>query len=431
MIMPAWTLALALTQAAGVDSTLLQYDVNGLRIVHQPRPPAADIIAVHLYLLGGSRQVSVENAGIEPFLLMASAYGTKQYPGEEARRALARTGSSIDVVAQSDWTSYAFHGLKQDFDSTWSIFVDRLMQPTLDSTAIGIVRRRLLARVARRHASPEDYAWFLSDSAAFKGHPYAIDPWGSERSLRALGPDVLRRYASEQFVTSRMVLVIVGDLPRDKVEQAVGRTLGTLPRGSYEWTLPEAPRPAPSDIAFAYRSTPTNHIVGTVIGPPRSSKEYPAFERALNLLGGWISYVVREQQGLSYAAGVDVSDRGVPSAAIYVSTTRPDTTFKLINLILTNFTSNVTIPRSTLREGAKAFTTSYIRATETAAGHAGLLARALLYEGDPTAASRKADVMAKLAFSDLRRSIRDYVKNVHYAFVGDTLRVPREAMLKR
>jgi len=428
MMAPAWALMLALAQA---DPSLLQYEVNGLRIVHQPTPPVSDIVAVQLYLLGGSRHLSADNAGVEPFLLMASAYGTRAYPGEETRRALARAGGSINVSAGSDWTSYSFGGLKQDFDSTWAVFADRLMHPTLDSASIEIVRQRMLGRVARRRASPEDYAWFLSDSLAFDGHPYAIDPDGSEQSLRALTADELKRYASEQFVTSRMVLVVVGDLSPEKVRQAVTQTLGTLPRGSYQWSLPEAPSRPRTNIVAAHRPTPTNHIVGTVIGPPRASKDYPAFERATYFVDDWISYVVREQQGLSYAAGVAVDDRGVPSAAIYVSTARPDSAIKLVNVVLSDVMSNVTIPRSRLREAAKGYTLAYIRSTETASGHASMLARAMLYDGDPTAASRRADVMGKLTFADLRASVRQYFKNIQYSFVGDTTRLPREQMSKR
>ena len=427
----AWYLVLALAQSAHADTSLLQYEVNGLKIVHQLRPSVTDIVAVRLYLLGGARQVSADEAGVEPFYLLASAYGTETYPGEETRRALARTGSSIDVAAGSDWTAYTFGGLKQDFDSTWAVFADRLMHPTLDSAAIEVVRQRLLGRVARRHASPEDYAWFLSDSVAFQGHPYAVDPEGSERSLRALTADALRRYASEQFVTSRMVLVVVGDVSRERIEGAVGRTLGILPRGSYQWSLPEGRRAAKSSVVAASRSATTNYIVGTVLGPPRSSKEYPAFERSMYLLDGWISYVVREREGLSYAAGVAVNDRGVPSASIYVSTTRPDTAIKLVNVVLTQVAANITIPRWRLRQNANAYTLAYIRGTESAAGHASLLARALLYEGDPSAASRRAEVMSRLAFSDLRRSIGDYAKNIQYAFVGDTTQVPRSEMTKR
>ena len=427
----ALTLLMSLAQATPRDSGLLQYEVNGLRVIQQLRAPTTHVIAVELYLLGGARQLTADNAGVEPFYLSASAYGTAKYPGDATRRALARTGGTINFSAESDWTTYAFHGLKEDFDSAWAVYAERLLQPTLDSATVEVVRTRMLSAAARRHTSPEEHAWFLADSLAFRGHPYAVEPDGSERSLRALTSELLRRYAKEHFVTTRMLLVVVGDLPRDQVERAIQRSFGTLPRGSYAWQLPEPWKPAKTEVATVERKTATNYIVGYMAGPSRSSPDYPAFDRAMRVLGSWISYGVREKAGLSYNAGVAVVERGAPSAAIYMSTTNPDSAMKIVNAIFKVYESEVMIPRATLRAGAKSFNTAYVYETETASGQASMLGRAALYDGDPTAASRLADVMGRIAFHDLRHAIRAYGKNIQYAFVGDTSRVPRAAMMKR
>lgn len=433
MILSTFALVLALGQGVGAesDTSLLQYEVNGLRVVHQRRPAATNVIAVELFLLGGSRQVTSDNAGIEPLLLEASRYGTKKYPGDNARRALAKAGTPINVLATSDWTTFCFHGLKQDFDSAWAVFADRLMQPTLDSTSIETVRTQMLTRIGRRSGTPEDYAFFLADSLAFTDHPYAVPPNGTERSLRALDAAALRAYAREQLVTSRMVLVVVGDLSRATVERAVVQSIGTLPRGSYQWTLPEQKKAVATQVAPAMRAARTNYVAGTMLGPQRAGKDFAAFERAMDFLGGAISYVIREREGLSYSAGIVVNDRGAPAATIYFSTTRPDTVVKLVNRLFEVFTSDVTIPRWVLREGAKGYSTAYVRQTETADGWAALLGRALLYDGDATAAARRGDVMGKLAFGDLRRSAREYAKNIHWSFVGDTALMPRDQLIKK
>ena len=305
------------------------------------------------------------------------------------------------------------------------------MQPTLDSASMEVVRTRMLSAAARRHSSPEEHAWFLADSLAFRGHPYAVDPDGSDRSLRSLTSEILRRYASDQFVTTRMLLVVVGDLPRDRVERAIQRSFGTLPRGSYVWALPEPLKAAKAEVAVVDRASTTNYVVGAMAGPPRNSPDYPAFDRAMRLLGSWISYLVRDMAGLSYAANVVVAERGAPSALIYLSTTNPDSAIKIVNNVLKAYESQVKIPRPTLRESAKSFNSAYTYSTESASGQASLLGRAALYDGDPTAASRLADVMGKVASPDLRRAIRVYGKNIQYAFVGDTSRMPRAEMLKR
>ncbi|HEX7938351.1 MAG TPA: hypothetical protein VF483_05115, partial [Gemmatimonadaceae bacterium] len=67
MIAPVIALLAALTQQR--SDSLMQYDVGGVRVVHQPRPASSQMVAVELYLLGGSRQITADNAGIEPMYL--------------------------------------------------------------------------------------------------------------------------------------------------------------------------------------------------------------------------------------------------------------------------------------------------------------------------------------------------------------------------
>ena len=422
--------AVATADAQAPDSAIT-YDVNGLQVIHQPRPATAAVFAAQLYLLGGSRQVSERNAGVEPLLLMTSQYGTRNYPGEAARRALAETGSSIHVETTRDWTSMHLQGLKADFDSAWTVFADRVMHPTLDSAGVHATRSRLIARATRQGESPEARAWFVAESLAYRSHPYASDPDGSTASLRAITVDDLRAYAKDQLVTSRMLLVVVGDIPPERVRDAVARTLGTLPRGSYAWTLPDPVHVEKPELVVVPQQSVTNYIVGFIAGPPRTQKDYFAFQRAMMLLSGWVAYEVREKNALSYAAYVTMLDRGAPGAALYMSTTRADSAMRVIHRVLKSYEQEVSIPRSSLRRNAEWLKTQYLYGTESAADHARMLARARLYDGDHRAAAGLADVMMKLSFSELRGAVRKYVKNIQFAYVGDGSRVTPAEFTKR
>ena len=78
------------------DSLTTMYEVGGVRVIHR-LTPANDVVAANIYLLGGVRQTTDDNAGIEPFLLEASDRGTRDYAGERVRTTLSRLGSSIVV----------------------------------------------------------------------------------------------------------------------------------------------------------------------------------------------------------------------------------------------------------------------------------------------------------------------------------------------
>ena len=53
---------------------------------------ANNVVAANLYLLGGARQVTAANAGIEPILLEVSERGTQRYPKNALRRADVAAG---------------------------------------------------------------------------------------------------------------------------------------------------------------------------------------------------------------------------------------------------------------------------------------------------------------------------------------------------
>ncbi|HEU4629590.1 MAG TPA: insulinase family protein, partial [Gemmatimonadaceae bacterium] len=241
--------ALAATRADGtvvpLDSTTSEFIVNGLHVIHRANF-ATDVVAVRLYLLGGSRQLTPATQGIEALLLRTAEYGTVGYPGARSREAWGDTGSELAVAADVDWTLYGFRGIRSEFDRTWDVFADRVMRPELAPANVATVRAKMLTALAQRRTSPDALIFLLADSVAYAGHPYALRPEGTEASLARLDSAALAHYHASQMVTSRMLLVVVGGVERSAVEAAVTRTLAHLPRGDYTWSLPPA-APAPAD----------------------------------------------------------------------------------------------------------------------------------------------------------------------------------------
>src|SRR5256885_14982670 len=114
-----------------------------------PPPQCAGVRRSHL--LGGPGWVGAGTAGIEPLLLRAGAYGTEQFPGDEARRALARTGAITVIEPELDWTVVGFTVLGGDLDVAWRVFADRIMHPTLAEPDVAQARARLLSEAHRRY----------------------------------------------------------------------------------------------------------------------------------------------------------------------------------------------------------------------------------------------------------------------------------------
>ena len=242
---------------APTDTLTSKFDVAGIPVILR-RVSANNVVAANLYLLGGTRQLTARTQGIETLLLEASERGTAKYPRDVLRTKMARLGSAIGVGANSDWTTISLRATTTGLDSTWAILADRVMAPRLDPAEVELVREQFVTATRQRKDSPDALLDYLADSIAFSGHPYALEPTGTEPSLTSINTSALKSYHASQFVTSRMMLVVVGNVSRMKVEKLVRETLGRMPKGNYVWTLPDPPAELPSAYVVEQRTLPTN-----------------------------------------------------------------------------------------------------------------------------------------------------------------------------
>lgn len=407
------------------DSVTISYVVNGVQVIQRPNY-ANDVVAVHLYLLGGTRQLTPATQGIEALLLRASEYGTTHYPGGATREAWGHTGSEIIIHPSEDWTVYGFMGIRQDFDSSWNVWADRLMHPTLGTSAVSLVRGRMVSALRRTRDDPDSYIDMLADSITFAGYPYGLQPAGTEQTLAALDSAALSAYSQSQMVTSRMLLVVVGSVDRSAVTAAVTRTLATLPRGNYVWTLPTLPPRTHSTVTFIQRPVATNYILGLFEGPPASESQMQSFRVATAYLSSRIGHAVREEHGLSYAASAPFIERGVSTGGIYVTTTLPS---RVLPLIKEQIDSIRNIPLEAL--GMSYFTDQFIMDyygdNMTDEAQADFLARAQLYRGDYHKATEAMDDVRAVDVPRMRSAADRYFRDIHFVYLGDSTRVDRSA----
>ena len=411
-----------------LDSVTISYDVGGVHIIQRPSF-GNEVVSAHLYLLGGTRQLTPETQGIEKLLLRTSEYGTAKYPGDATRAAWARTGSQLLLSADDDWTLFGFRGIRSEFDSSWNVFAERVMHPTLASKDVAIVRSQTIGALRDRMNDPDSYAIMLADSVAFAGHPYGLQTSGTESSLASLDSAALAHYQATQMVTSRMLLVVVGNLTRAQLEAAVARPLAKLPAGSYVWTLPDPIPERPTSVTMIQRPIATDYILGLFQGPPASERDYASLRVATALLGSKMHSEIREERGLSYAAGAPYIERGIGTGAVYVSTDAPATVLPMIRKAMKELKELNWGPAST-RYFTDQFVMDFLAGNMTSTDQADFLARAQLYRGDYHRAGKSMEELRHLSSTQLRNASRRYFRNIHFVYLGDTTRVPRSAFEK-
>ena len=413
--------AAAPLRAIDPDSLTTLRQIAGLQVIQRINR-GNNLVAVSLYLLGGTRQLSDRTAGIEALLLRAAEYGTDRYPGGLSQRAMARTGAVEVLDPEADWTLAGFIVLRPDLDSAWTVFADRLTHPTLDPEAVRRAREQMLTEVRRRFADPDARIRVIANQAAFSGHPYALDPEGTEQSLGAIDQNDLAVYA-RTLMTSRMLLVVVGNVDTATIGALVTRTLGTLPHGDYKWTLPPGlPQQDRSHWLIESRDVPTNYILGYFTGPAVSSPDYAPFRVACDLLSSRLFEVIRVQHGLSYSAYAPFLERAVGVGGLYASTAKPEKVRPLMydqirELVGQQYDSFL------LHKFITSFRVEYISRNAADEDQADLLARATLYLGDYRQTDRFRQQVYRVGGEDVQRVANRYMRVIQWAYIGNTARM--------
>ncbi len=408
------------------DTGTVAYDADGIRVIHR-FVSSGDIVVANLYLLGGVRQVTASNAGIELLLLEASERGTRTYSRDRLRRTMSMLGTGITTQVGVDWSTIGLRATRATLDSTWRVLASRVMEPSLDSGDVELTRRQLLAAVRQRGEFPDQLVEFLADSFAFEGHPYAVQPAGTESSISRITAADLVRYHATQVVKSRMLLVVVGNVSRPQVERLIRGSLGRLPTGSYRWTLPDT-LPRSRAAAFTVdRPLPTNYILGLYPGPRADSPDYHALRIATAILSGQLFREIRSRRNLTYAVNAPFIERAVAAGGLYVTTIAPEVTLDVMRRELRNLQTGTVNPRA-LEELVLQFLTQYFLDNESSAQQADFLARAELYYSDFRRADRFVDDLRAITPADIQRAAVRYMRDVRFVYIGNAKQAPIHIM---
>ena len=409
------------SQRPAPDTQTVAYQVSGIKVIQRINR-STNLVAVRVYLLGGTRQLVPVTAGIEPFLIRASAYGTARFPGVETQRAMAQTGAQVLLDAAADWTVFGFVGLSREFEGSWRVLADRLASPTLKSDAVERARSRLLGETRLRYTDPDQRLHLLATRSRFAGHPYALDPWGTEFSLGEISAKDLAAYHDAQIVKSRMLLVVAGNVEQATVERLVGETLGQLPQGTYRWTLPPAAPQRDSRWLIEARPLPTNYILGYFTGPPPQSSEYPAFVVATQFLSGAVGGAVRQARSLSYASYAPLIEQAIPVAGVYASTASPGEVMRILDDQV-EFLRGLNIPQEFVSQLVDKMLIYQMMTGGTNDEQADQLARAELYFGDYRRAGPNMQRLRGVKSREVAEVTDKYLRSMSYGFIGDTAKM--------
>lgn len=412
-------LALAVPAAgrAQQPAEVTEFTVAGIPVIYKPIR-ANDVIAVRLYIEGGSANLTAENAGIENLMTAAATHGTERYTRDAFAARSSATGTAIGATANPDYTFLSLQAVSEHWNEAWDLFEQAALHPTFPDEEVALVRDQVVNQLKGRLDNPDAYLALLANEQFYAGHPYAVDPLGTVEAVEALTAEDLRAWHAQRMAKENLLLVVVGNVQRDDLERKIEAAFGALPEtGGAANPIPEVAPSAPV-VEVTERELPTNYIRGQFVSPDPGDPDFPAMQVATDILSDRLFEEVRTKRNLSYAVFAGLSQRRANYGLVYVTAVQPDTTLAVMLDEIERLKS-VPISEERLAENVNVFLTQYWLAQETNMGQAGTLGVFELVGGGWENAAEFVEGVRRVTPADIQRVAETYMKDFHFVVIGD------------
>lgn len=226
---------------------------NGLRYVVRQNPEPAGRAFLILRVQSGSIYERDDQRGFAHFVEHMAFNGTRRFPGTTLVDTMQRAGYSLGahLSAFTGYTSTFYQldvprtddaTLRQAFD----VLVEFAQNVAFDAKEVkrefGVVESERRARNSSRLDYEREIETYLFPQTRFAARAVI----GEMEQLRRATPETLREFYRAWYRPSRMVLIAVGDAPREKLAELIARHFGPLAE-------PAAPSPPEPDLgSFAH-----------------------------------------------------------------------------------------------------------------------------------------------------------------------------------
>ena len=299
---------------------------SGLRVVSE-RIDTVRSVALGFWIRTGSRDETVEEAGVSHFLEHLLFKGTDRFSSTEIDQIFDGMGAEINAGTGKETTSVYSRFLDQHFERAFDVMSDMVLRPSYPD--IDSERQVVIEEIAMYEDEPSDKVHDVLAQAVFGDHPLGRPVIGRADVIANVPVPDIAAYHDERYAASNLVLAAAGNVDHDKLVELANKACeGRLPSSNGKRSLVPAPQQVDPRMCFFQKQTEQFHVTLGAPGIQRGDDRRFALRVLDTILGGSTSsrlfQEVREKRGLAYAV-YSYSSQYLDSGQIgmYVGT-RPD-----------------------------------------------------------------------------------------------------------
>lgn len=296
-------------------SHVITLDAEGFARIEIPHGPtliiqedhSVETFSIRALCMGGVRYETPQNNGITDLLGELIDKGTSQWSATEIAHRVESMAGSMQGMGGRNSFGLAMSGLSQFFEASFELFAGCLLDSTIPQEEFLREQRLQLEHIRSRRDQLGVVSFEQFSQAFFAPHPYAMSTDGTLESIAALSAEDVRAYYNQLVHPQDLVLVVVGDVRAELVQQLTERYMsGREPRAAMQPQLPAPPRLQQARLVVGDLQKEQAHLIVGFESPPLGSDE----QYALNVLyailsgqGGRLFYELRDRQSLAYSVG--------------------------------------------------------------------------------------------------------------------------------
>jgi predicted Zn-dependent peptidase len=332
-------------------------------------------------------------------------------------------GTQIGSSVNYDYSVLSLGCTRPNFDRSWQIFADVANNPLFTKEDVSLLQARIVSTLRDDTDDPDTYLQRLQERIAYAGHPYLNRAEGTAESVGRLTPQDLRAYHQKVMQTSRLLLVVVGDLDPTKLRAAVTSAFGKLPKGDYRPAPPPQLSFEKSTVEVTARSSlRTNYVNGVFAAPSLTSPDIYPMRVASAILRDRVFEEVRVRRNLSYAPNAFLGTQGANIGGLYVTAVDANQAVKVMLEEVSSLQREPVSPED-IQSVVAQFLTSYYLGQETNAAQAGELAQFEIIGGGWRNSVEFIERLKAVTPVEVQNVARKYMRNIRFVVLGDPTRI--------
>ena len=197
---------------------------GGFRMVLAPCE--AESVAVGVFVASGSRHERPCEAGISHFIEHMLFKGTPTRKPIDITRAIEGRGGNFNACTGEESTCYFAHLPDEYIGEAIDILSDMYLNASIDAGELELEKGVVIDEIKMYDDEPDSVAAENLQRALFPGSMLGAPVAGSEKTLRPMTPEMLKKYIASHYLPANTVAVVVGKFDEDEVAGRIEKNLG-------------------------------------------------------------------------------------------------------------------------------------------------------------------------------------------------------------